>query len=94
MIGDKSRWGQGFGREAIKLLLPFGFATLNLHRIYLRVDASHPAAIRCYTGCGFIEEGRLRETVFRQGRFEDQLIMSVLRSEYLQDSNKVVGRKQ
>jgi diamine N-acetyltransferase len=94
MIGDKTRWGQGFGREAIQLLLPFGFATLNLHRIYLRVDASHAAAIRCYTGCGFIEEGRLRETIFRQGRFEDQLVMSVLRSEYLQDSNKVVGRKQ
>jgi diamine N-acetyltransferase len=94
MIGDKTRWGQGFGREAIQLLLPFGFTTLNLHRIYLRVDASHTAAISCYTHCGFIEEGRLRETVFRQGRFEDQLIMSVLRSEYLQDSNKVVGRKQ
>lgn len=83
MIGDKTRWGQGYGREAIQLLLPFGFNTLNLHRIYLRVDASHPAAIRCYTNCGFIEEGRLRDVVFRRGNFEDQLIMSVLRPEYL-----------
>jgi RimJ/RimL family protein N-acetyltransferase len=82
MIGDKRQWGQGYGREAIKLLLPFGFATLNLHRIYLRVDATHPAAIRCYTNCGFVEEGRLRDAVFRQGRFEDQLIMSILRPEY------------
>ena len=88
MIGDKTRWGQGYGREAIELLLPFGFTTLNLHRIYLRVDATHPAAIRCYTRCGFVEEGRLRDAVFRQGRFEDQLIMSLLRPEYLQ-SNQV-----
>jgi RimJ/RimL family protein N-acetyltransferase len=88
MIGDKKQWGQGYGREAIKLLLPFGFANLNLHRIYLRVDATHPAAIRCYTNCGFVEEGRLRDAVFRQGRFEDQLIMSILRPEYFQ-SNKV-----
>ena len=83
MIGDKTCWGQGYGREAIQLLLPFGFNTLNLHRIYLRVDASHPAAIRCYTNCGFIEEGRQRDAIFRQGHFEDQLLMSVLRPEYL-----------
>jgi len=83
MIGDKTRWGQGYGREAILLLLDYGFTTLNLHRIYLRVDASHTPAIRCYLSCGFVEEGRLRDVVFRQGRFEDQLIMSVLRPEYL-----------
>lgn len=88
MIGDKTHWGQHYGREAIQLLLSFGFNTLNLHRIYLHVDASHPAAIRCYSSCGFIEEGRLREAIFRQGHFEDQLIMSILRSDYLQ-SNKV-----
>ena len=83
MIGDKTCWGQGYGREAIQLLLRYGFTTLNLHRIYLRVDASHTPAIRCYLSCGFVEEGRLRDVVFRQGRFEDQLIMSVLRPEYL-----------
>jgi RimJ/RimL family protein N-acetyltransferase len=83
LIGDKTRWGQHYGREAIQLLLPFGFNTLNLHRIFLRVDAAHSAAIRCYTNCGFIEEGRLRDVVFRRGHFEDQLIMSILRPEYL-----------
>lgn len=87
MIGDKSRWGQGYGREAIQLLLPYGFDTLNLHRIYLRVDANHTKAIRAYASCGFSEEGRLRDAIFRQGRFEDQLIMSVLRPEYLKDNN-------
>jgi RimJ/RimL family protein N-acetyltransferase len=87
VIGDKTCWGQGYGREAIHLLLSFGFNTLNLHRIFLRVDATHPAAIRCYSSCGFVEEGRLRDTVFRQGRFEDQLMMSVLRPEYLRGKN-------
>ncbi|MBI1878627.1 MAG: GNAT family N-acetyltransferase [Chloroflexi bacterium] len=88
MIGDKTHWNQGYGREAIQLVLLFGFNILNLHRIYLRVDASHPAAIRCYLSCGFVEEGRLRDAAFRQGRFEDQLIMSILRPEYLR-GNKV-----
>jgi RimJ/RimL family protein N-acetyltransferase len=81
-IGDKTQWGQGYGREAIQLLLQFAFAELNLHRIYLRVDASHAAAIRCYQSCGFQEEGRLRDAVYHHGHFEDQFIMSVLRPEY------------
>jgi RimJ/RimL family protein N-acetyltransferase len=84
MIGDKNRWGQGYGREAIELLVHYGFTELNLHRIYLRVDASHAAGIHCYQNCGFVEEGRLRQAVFRHGYFEDHLIMSVLRSEYLE----------
>jgi len=81
-IGDKSQWGQGYGREAIRLLLDFGFSELNLHRIFLRVDASHTAAIRCYVSCGFIEEGRLRDGVYRHGQFEDMIIMSLLRPEH------------
>lgn len=82
MIGDKTQWGQGYGQEAIQLLLDFAFTQMNLHRIYLRVDAGHTAGIRCYQRCGFIEEGRLRQAIYHHGHFEDQLLMSVLRSEY------------
>ena len=63
-------------------MLDFGFSELNLHRIFLRVDAGHAAAIRCYVSCGFIEEGRLRDGVYRRGQFEDVLIMSLLRPEH------------
>ena len=83
MVGDKSKWGLGYGPEAIGLMLDFAFRQLNLHRVYLLVDASHPKAIRAYLQCGFVEEGRLRDNIFRHGHFEDHLIMSVLRSEYL-----------
>jgi diamine N-acetyltransferase len=81
-IGEKNQWSQGYGREAIGLLLGYGFNELNLHRIYLRVDASNTQGIRCYIHCGFVEEGRLRDNTYHQGQFEDQLIMSVLRPEY------------
>lgn len=82
MIGEKSCWGQGYGQEAIQLMVQFGFLDLNLHRIQLRVEADHPAAIQCYRNCGFKEEGRLREAWYRHGRFNDHFIMSILRSEY------------
>lgn len=89
MIGDKGEWGQGYGREAIELLLEFAFTELNFHRIYLQVFAEHAAAQRCYRHCGFQEEGRLRDATFRRGRFQDMLIMSVLRPEYLQQREEV-----
>lgn len=86
MIGDKTAWGQGYGQEAIEQLLIFAFNQMNLHRIYLRVDADHASAIRCYERCGFIKEGRLREAIFYNGHFEDQIVMGVLRSEYINRS--------
>lgn len=86
MIGNKTMWGQGYGQEAIEQLLTFAFNQMNLHRIYLRVDAGHAGAIRCYEQCGFIEEGRLREAIFHNGYFEDQIVMGVLRSEYANHS--------
>lgn len=93
VIGDKSHWGQGYGQEAIQVLLAYAFNELNLKRVYLRVDADHPAAIRCYQKCGFIEEGRLREVVFREGKFFDQLIMGILRREYIDHIHNSQGSR-
>jgi RimJ/RimL family protein N-acetyltransferase len=82
MIGDKSHWNRGYGTEAMSLLLRHGFDTLNLNRIFLRVYASNPRAIRSYEKAGFIHEGRLREAVFQRGTSGDVLIMGILRSEW------------
>ena len=82
VIGDKSQWGQGYAQDAIRTLLAFAFGEMNLHRIYLRVYADHAPAIRAYRKCGFVEEGRLREDVYRQGSYHDMLVMGILRREF------------
>ena len=81
-IGDKSCWNNGYGTEVMRLLLRHGFGTLNLNRIFLRVDAENMGGIHAYEKAGFIHEARLRESDFREGRYCDDLIMSVLRSEW------------
>lgn len=81
-IGEKSYWNMGYGTEVMRLLLHHGFGTLNLNRIFLRVDAENLGGIRSYEKAGFIHEARLRESDFREGRYCDDLIMSVLRSEW------------
>jgi RimJ/RimL family protein N-acetyltransferase len=82
LIGDKSVWNKGYGTETMILLLRHGFGTLNLNRLFLRVYADNPRAIRSYEKAGFVEEGRMREAIFKNGRYEDIIIMSVLRSEW------------
>lgn len=80
-IGDKSYWGQGYGREALRLLADYGFRHRNLHRIWLRVHAANERAIRAYRACGFVEEGRLRQHVWSNGRRDDLVIMGLLRDD-------------
>lgn len=81
-IGDKSYWNRGYGREAIGLLLDYGFMYWNLHRISLETSSINLRAIRCYTACGFIEEGRLRQNEWQNGRFVDTVVMGILRDEW------------
>ena len=82
MIGEKTFWNQGYGTEAMDLLVCHGFDTLNLNRIYLRVFANNPRAIRSYEKVGFIHEGVERQGMYKAGQYIDVMLMSVLRSEY------------
>lgn len=82
MIGNKNYWNKGYGTEAMQLLLQHGFETLNLHRIMLRVYDYNKRAIRAYQKAGFVEEGRMRQSMYQEGKYYDTVIMSVLRNEW------------
>ncbi|NOH01483.1 MAG: GNAT family N-acetyltransferase [Chloroflexi bacterium] len=88
MIGEKSEWDKGYGAEVMTLLLRHCFGTLNLNRAFLRVYADNVRAVRSYEKAGFVLEGRLREAVYKNGKYDDVLIMSVLRSEWASRSKE------
>jgi RimJ/RimL family protein N-acetyltransferase len=81
-IGEKDVWGRGYGTEATRLMLEHAFGTLGLHRIGLTVFEFNQRAIRAYRSCGFVVEGRARESIWRDGRWWDELAMSILASEW------------
>ena len=81
-IGEQEHRRKGYGAEAIRLLLEYGFATLNLHNIMLTVHADNAAAIACYQKVGFREVGRLPEWVFKGGKYVDKLYMGILAREF------------
>lgn len=81
-IGEQDLLGQGYGREAVMLLLDYGFNILNLNNIYLRPYAFNTRAIRCYEACGFQVAGRLREAKIINGQKYDEVWMDILASEF------------
>ena len=87
-IGEKAYWSQGYGSDAIRVLLKHGFYTLNFHRIYLRVHASNARGTRAYERVGFIHEGTMREAHFVNGEYQDVHLMSILRPEWANISSK------
>lgn len=82
LIGDRSAHGQGYGTEALKLMLRFGFLQLGLNRIYTTIWAENVASLRANEKAGFRREGVLRQCLFKQGRFGDAVMVAMLRSEY------------
>jgi RimJ/RimL family protein N-acetyltransferase len=82
IVGHPDDRHQGYGAEAISMLLDYGFEELGLNRVGLSVFDFNEDAISTYEKLGFREEGRLREALKRDGAFHDAILMSVLESEW------------
>ena len=77
-IGEKDSWGRGFGTEATRLMIDHAFSGLGLHRVALTVFSFNERAIRSYRSVGFVVEGRAREAIWREGRWWDEISLSIL----------------
>jgi len=81
-IGDPDDTGRGYGSDALRALVSFGFGELRLERIWLDVYTSNERARRVYDRVGFVHEGTLRHALYRDGAFQDVERMSILRDEW------------
>ena len=80
-IGDKEYWSKGYGTDTIKVLVKFIFDQMNINKVKLNVYEFNERALKCYEKCGFKKEGTLRQEIFRDGKYHDQYVMSILRNE-------------
>lgn len=74
--------GKGYGGEVMLLTMRYGFDQFNLNRIYLKVMSFNTRAIRLYEKLGFVHEAQEREMFFHDGKYFDQIIMGILRTEW------------
>lgn len=81
-IGEKDFRSNGYGTEAIKMILEYGFKYLNLHSIRLDLLSINERAHKCYLKCGFKDTGANREQIFLNGKYYDKLHMDILEKEF------------
>lgn len=79
-IGENDARGKRYGTEAARLFVKFGFDTLLLHRISLRVLADNTQAYRSYEKVGFQYEGTAKDMVLLDGVYRDVIFMAILDS--------------
>jgi RimJ/RimL family protein N-acetyltransferase len=81
-IGNRKYWNKGYGREALSLLIDYGFKALNLHNIMLVVYEYNKGAKKCYEKVGFKQIGIRREALYRNLRKHNIIYMDILPSEF------------
>lgn len=92
-LGQREDWGQGYGTDAMRLIVRYGFLELNLRRVTLSVFGYNPRAIRSYENVGFVLEGRQRQRIARDGAWHDVLFMGILKEEWERQNDQIPRAK-
>jgi RimJ/RimL family protein N-acetyltransferase len=82
IIGEKEYWGKGYSKEASELIIKHGFVELNIRRICLGTFETNNGMINLAKKLGFVEEGRRREAVYKNGKYIDIIEYGLLRGEW------------
>ncbi|MDP2952674.1 MAG: GNAT family protein, partial [Chloroflexota bacterium] len=79
----KDRWGQGYGRDALRTFLGYLFGDMGLKEVFLATFPQNIRARRCFTSCGFRRSGTDRE-LFLDWGWRDEILMEISREEFLE----------
>ena len=75
-------WNKGYGTEAARRLMQFGFEDLNLNRVHASYFTRNPASTSIMQKNGMTYKGTMRQHYIRFGEFMDVGIYAILRSEW------------
>lgn len=81
-IGEEENRGKGYGTEALRLMLEFGFGVLNFNNIKLDVFDFNIRAAGSYIKAGFTKTGRRRQAYYLNNKYHDIIEMDILREEW------------
>lgn len=82
LIGEKDEWGHGYGTEARIESLCYAFQEMGLERVWSLVLENNLASLKMLQKCGYKKEGVLRKSVFKNGQFYNQIMLSILKEEF------------
>lgn len=79
---NRNEWNKGYATEAIKVLVKFGFDSMNFNRIEATVTLGNDASVKALKKANFLQEGIVRERTIMKGIFEDDVILAILKKDY------------
>jgi len=82
-MGEKKYWGKGYATTARILMLKFALIDRGLERIWAKVLEDNTAALKMLEKCGYMREGLLRKSNFSEGKFVNEVFLSVLKEDFL-----------
>ncbi len=82
-IGEPEYWGQNIAPEVSKLLIDYGFEELNLHKIYVGIYSPNKRSLRAAEKIGFKYEATLREQIYIEGEYVDELQFAIFKKDWL-----------
>lgn len=81
-LHGRSALNKGYGTEATRLAQTFSFEELNLNRLELEVYSHNIRGIKAYEKAGFKKEGTLRQSLFMNDTYSDEILMGILQEDY------------
>ncbi len=76
-------WGNGFATEAAGCVLAFAFQELRVHRVVAFCNVANAASVRVMNKLGMSQDGRLRETRWWNGAWQDEFVYAILDREWI-----------
>ncbi len=73
-------WGKGIMSRAIAQMVEYGFKNFSINRIFARPFGRNIGSIKTLEKNGFKLEATLEKTIFKDGKYEDELIFAVRRN--------------
>lgn len=81
-LHDKKYFGKGYGTEAVEIAIRYAFKELQLNRLQLEVYSHNPRGYRAYEKAGFKQEGVIRQSLYYNNQYSDEIIMGILKEDY------------
>jgi RimJ/RimL family protein N-acetyltransferase len=82
IIVKRSLWGQGYGREAVMMVLRYYFRELRYQKCTIIIYSFNERSLRFHQKLGFQFEGRLRRVVYTNGNFYDEIYFGLTQEEF------------
>ncbi|MHA2366024.1 MAG: GNAT family N-acetyltransferase [Candidatus Hodarchaeales archaeon] len=82
---SKNYWGQGLMTEALEALIQYGFEEMKLNRIEAFTNSENVMSERLLERFSFVKEGILRKKIFHKGKYQDELIYSLIIDDWKED---------